>query len=88
LCQSFLVVVNQINIEYVTIFEPEYDPPVTTDADAPVAFLIALQWVQAISWKVNVHRVERRVEMGQHIGNTPEFIRRDLARVAVLKQAP
>ena len=55
--------------------------------NAPVPFLIALQRVQAISRKVNVHRMERRVEMGQHIGNAPEFIRRDLAGVPVLKQA-
>ena len=73
LCHSFLMIVHQINIEYITIFEPEYDPPVTADADAPVPFLIALQRVQAISRKVNVHRMERRVEMGLHIGNTPEF---------------
>jgi hypothetical protein len=81
------VVAHQINIEYITVFEPEYDSPVTADADALVPFLIALQRVQAISRKINVHRMERRVEMGQHISNTPEFIRRDLAGVAVLKQA-
>jgi hypothetical protein len=80
------VVVHQINIEYIAIFEPEYDPPVTTDTDAPIPLLIALQRVQAISRKVNVHRLEGSVEMGQHIGNTPEFIRRNLAGVAVLKQ--
>src|ERR1035438_3657602 len=34
----FLVVVHQINIEYITVFEPKYDAPVTADADAPVPF--------------------------------------------------
>lgn len=68
------MVVHQINIEYITIFEPEYDAPVTADADAPVPFPIALQRVQAISGKVNVYRMERRVEMGQHIGNALELI--------------
>ena len=82
----FLVVVHQINIEYVAVFEPEYDAPVAADADAPVPFPIALQRVQAISGKVNVHRMKRRVEMGQHIGNALELIRRDLAGVSVLKQ--
>src|ERR1022692_2739646 len=51
---SFLVVVHQINIEFIAVFEPEYDAPVTADADAPVRFLIALERVQAISGKVNV----------------------------------
>jgi hypothetical protein len=82
----FLVVVYQINIEYITVFEPEYDAPVTADADAPAPFPIAFQRVQAISRKVNVHRMKRRVEMGQHIGNALELIRRDLAGVSVLKQ--
>jgi hypothetical protein len=41
--------------------------------------------VQAISGKVNVRRMERRVEMGQHIGNALELIRPDLAGVPVLK---
>ena len=49
-------------------------------------FRFAFQRVQAISGKVNVHRMKRRIEMGQHIGNALELIRRDLAGVSVLKQ--
>jgi hypothetical protein len=51
----FLGVIHQIDIEYITVFEPEYDAPVTADTDAPVPFPIAFQRVQAISGKVNVH---------------------------------
>src|ERR1035438_3385492 len=68
----FLVVIHQIHIEHVTVFEPEYDAPTPADADAPVPFPIAFQRLQAISGKVKVHRMERRVEMGQHIGNALE----------------
>jgi len=76
------VVIHQINIENVTLFEPEYDAPVTADADAP----ISLQSVQAISGKVNVRRTYCRIEMGQHIDNALELIRLDLTGVPVLKQ--
>ena len=57
----------------------------TADADALVPFPIALQRVQAISGKVKIHRTERRVEMGQCVGNALELIRPDLAGVPVLK---
>jgi hypothetical protein len=36
------VVIHQINIENVTLFEPEYDAPVTGDADAPISLHIAM----------------------------------------------
>ena len=83
----FLVVIHQIDIEYITVFEPEYDAPVTADTDAPVPFPIAFQRVQAISGKVNVDRMDCRVEMGQDIGNALALMRTDLAGVPVLKQA-
>ena len=80
------MVVHQIDIEYITVFEPEYDAPVTADADAPVPFPIVLQRMQAISGKVNVHRMDCRVEMGQCVGNALELIRPDLAGVSFVKQ--
>jgi hypothetical protein len=80
------VVIHQINIENVTLFEPEYDAPVTGDADAPISLHISLQWVQAISGKVNLRGTYRRIEMGQHIDNALELIRLDLTGVPVLKQ--
>ena len=80
------MVVHQINIEYIAVFEPEYDAPVTADADAPVRFLIALERVQAISGKVNVPRMKCGVQMHQYIGNALELIRQKFAAVSVLKQ--
>jgi hypothetical protein len=66
---SFLVIVHQIHIEYLTLFEPEHDAPVAADADAPRSLQITFQSVQAISGKVNVRGMERRVEMSQHVGD-------------------
>src|ERR1022692_1797416 len=70
-----LVVVHQIDIYHITVFEAENDTPVTADGDAPVTFQIAFQRVQAISGESNVRRAYRRIEVGQHISNACELIR-------------
>jgi len=75
------VVVHQIHIVYVAGFEPEHDAPITADADASKPFQTTLQRMQAVSGKVNVPRMERRVEMGQHIGNALALIRPELGGV-------
>src|ERR1022692_3585651 len=78
-----LVVVHQIDIYHITVFEAENDTPVTADGDAPVPFQIAFQRVQAISGESNVRRAYRRIEVGQHISNACELIRPNLAGVTV-----
>src|ERR1022692_1663563 len=82
-----LVVVHQIDIYHITVFEAENDTPVTADGDAPVPFQIAFQRVQAISGESNVRRAYRRIEVGQYISNACELIRPNLAGVTVLKRA-
>ena len=81
------MVIHQINIENITVFEAEDDAPVTADADAPAPFPVAFQRVQAISGKVNIRRTLGGIEMGQHIGDATHLIGSDLAGVPILKQA-
>src|ERR1022692_5149535 len=81
-----LVVVHQIDIYHITVFEAENDTPVTADGDAPVPFQIAFQRAQPISGASNVRRAYRRIEVGQHISNACELIRPNLAGVTVLKE--
>ena len=64
------MIVDQVEISGLPIFEPEYLPPVARDADAPEALAIAGQWMKAPARKqvhvVNPSRgVQRREQPAQ-----------------------
>jgi hypothetical protein len=81
------VVIDQINIRSVALLEPENDPPVGADGDAPIACEVAFQRVQPPAWQVEMARLCRLIEAGQHARHLVGVLRVYLAAVVVFIQA-
>jgi hypothetical protein len=62
---SYLVI-EQIDIRSVALLEPENDPPVGADGDAPIACEVAFERVQPPHRQVEMARFCRLIEPRQH----------------------
>ena len=57
-----LVIVNQINIAHITVIEPENNPPVARDSDAPEPPQVTPQRMQPVTRQIDGFRGLRHIE--------------------------
>jgi hypothetical protein len=79
----FLVVVHQIYVEGVTVFEAENDPPVGGYGHAPKALQAALERVEPKARQVKIGWALRRVQVREGVRDPSCLIGLNLARVPV-----
>lgn len=79
LCDSSLVIVDQIDFECVTIVEAETNLPVAGYRYAPQAFHIAFESMEPIARQVQIGGALRPVQVRQHVRNPACLLRGDLA---------
>jgi hypothetical protein len=84
------MVINQVNVERVTIDEAENNPPVARYRDAPYTLHVALESVRAVARQIEIDRALRSIQVAENVGDPAHLIRTDPARVAFVKafQAP
>jgi hypothetical protein len=84
---SFSVIVDQINIGYVTVIEAKDDAPVGADGDAPKAGEVAFQQVQPEARKVHILGACRAIQKRQHASDFIDVLGVQAAAVAVYVEA-
>jgi hypothetical protein len=81
------VVVDEIHIERITVFEAEDKPPVSGNRDAPNPLPLAFQWMKAPAGKQrDVGGLLRGIERREDIGNLLRLLRGKSGSVVRLKK--
>jgi hypothetical protein len=81
------VVIDQINIGYVTVLEAKDNAPVSADSDAPKPDEVALQRVQPEARKVHILGPRRTVQKRKHAGDFIDVLGVQAAAVVVCVKA-
>jgi hypothetical protein len=81
------MVVEQIDIEGIAIFEAENDAPVGGYLNRPEAFQLALERVEPEAWGVHVSHSRRDVQAAQDAADLGHVLRPDTAAIALLEEA-
>ena len=83
------MVVDEIDVEGVAVFEPENQPPVSGDGHAPRTFQLTLQRMQTPAGEQrDVGRLLGRIDGGENVGDLLRLIRRQSGGVIRFKEAP
>jgi hypothetical protein len=81
------VIVHQVDVESVPVFEAENNPPVARNRNAPYIFQATLETVEPITRQIKIGWTLRAIQVCQYIRDSLPLIRANLARVACLVQA-
>ena len=81
------MVIDQVNIRGIALFEAENDAPVGTDGDAPITRELAFQRVQPKARQIELLRACRHIEPGQHARDLICMLRVHLAPIVVFIKA-
>jgi hypothetical protein len=83
------MVVDEIDVEGVTLFEPENQPPVSGDGHAPKTSQLTLQRMQTPAGKQrDVRESLGRIDDGENIADLRRLTRRQSGDVIGFKEAP
>jgi hypothetical protein len=80
------VIVDEIDIEYISILEPEDDAPVRPDSDGPKAFQVAFQHMKAKGRLIQGLYRRRGIQCGQYPSDTINHVRRKLPAVILFME--
>jgi hypothetical protein len=72
------VIVDEIDIEYISILEPENDAPVRADRDSPKALQLTLQHMKTKSRLIQCFYRSYGIERGQYPADAIDHVRRKL----------
>jgi len=75
------VIVDEIDIKYISILEPEDDAPVRPDRDRPKALKVALQHMKTKSRLIKSLYRHRGIKYGQYPSDAIDYVRRKLPAV-------
>jgi len=81
------MIIDEIDIEGVAFLETEYDPPIAADGDAPEAFQIAAQAMQAEALDVHVVNRDGGIQAAEQADDLLDQIGPQLAAVVMLEEA-
>ncbi len=60
------MIINDLNIESITLCEPKTDSPLVVDPNTPLALSVAFQRFQLVRWwKFQIPDLRRGIELGQ-----------------------
>jgi len=81
------MIVDQIDVTYISILEPEHHSPISADRNRPKATEVSFQGVQSKPGSVAVLDHARRVKPRQYSANLVDEPRRQPASIVLFKQA-
>jgi len=80
------MIVNQVDVEHLAVFEPEYDPPIGSDGHCPLARAIALQAMEAKARGIDVFDGPSHVQPSQDPPDLIDVFGAKFASVVFFKQ--
>ena len=74
---TLLVVVDQVNVRCVIVFEAEDDPSIAGDGDSPESGKVAGEWMIPKSWQIHLVWSVRPIQRRQDTANPRNFMWRE-----------
>jgi hypothetical protein len=82
------VIIEEIHVKGVTVFETEYDPPIPADCNAPKAFQVAAQPMQPQPLDIHIVNSDGGLQAKEQARYLVDEIGPQLASIIVLIQSP